>query len=130
MFNKVFGDMNFHVGWKTKTEIVLWGKVYEIIVDAEAYYENEEITSEQEVTYQTFTELKAEKQGVIESLLSSYYGDKITTEQFCEILRPTSLVINREGGCALLFDDNEEPDNGLAAVIIPDEEIMTQDEYL
>ena len=30
----------------------------------------------------------------------------------------------------ILFDDGDDPDNGLAVIISPDEEVMTQDEYL
>jgi hypothetical protein len=40
------------------------------------------------------------------------------------------LTIKRDGECALLLDDTEDEDNGMAVVLLPEEEAMTQDEYL
>ena len=130
MFNKVFGELTFKYGWKTKTEIVLWEEVYEIKVVANAYYEEDGVTVEQEIAYTTFNDSKQEKQKIIESLLMSYYDDERSESQLHEQLEPKSLVFDRKGGCALLFDDEEDPDNGLAVILAPDEEVMTQDEYL
>ena len=101
MTNKIFGEMSFDFGWKTKTEIALWGKTYAIIVDAEAYKEEDEITGEQEGSYASFQKMKTEKQNTIESLLSQYFKDH----------------------------ENDE-DNGIAVILSPEEEVVTQDEYL
>ena len=130
MFNGIFGEIYFSFGWKTKAEITLWREVYEIVVDAEAYFENEEITFEQERAYETFNNSKQEKQDTIESLLLGYYNNERDESFLHEQLTPKTLVFDREGGCALLLDDEEDPDNGLAVILIPDEEVMTQDEYL
>jgi hypothetical protein len=130
MHNDVFGEVTFNYGWKTDTEITLWGETYKIMVDAAAYFEDEEITVEQETAYTTINDQKPEKQSVIESLLSRYFNNNLNEEQFRERLKPTALVIEQEGKCAVLFDDEEDPDNGLAVIISPDEEVKTQDEYL
>jgi len=130
MYNTVFGEVVFKHGWRTETEITLWGRTFAIIVNAKAYYQTEEITAEQETAYSAFNDQKAEKQRIIESLLISYYDDIISGEQLLKQLTPTKLTINSEGGCAMLFDDEEDPDNGLAVTIFPDEDVMTQDEYL
>ena len=128
--NKVFGELVFDYGWKGKTNILLWDKTYEIIVDASAYYESEKITTEQETVYMDFNEKKSEKQKIIETLLLDYFNNELDKKQLSQRLTPKELVIEREGEMALLFEDKEDLDNGLAVVLYPDEEVMTQDEYL
>ena len=39
-------------------------------------------------------------------------------------------LFGRDGECALLCDDSEEPDEGIAVCIYPTEIIMSQDDYL
>jgi len=126
--NEVFGEVFFNYGWKTKTEIVLWGKTYNILISAESYYEEDDITSEQEKSYVSFKEMKAVKQNTIEMLLSQYFKDQ--EDDLCDFLTPTALVIQSNGDYALLFDDANDRDNGIAVALSPEEEVMTQDEYL
>ena len=130
MFNEVFGEVSFETGWRSKTEILLWGEIYEIMVDVEAYFESEGITTEQEASYTNFNNLKSEKQKITESLLLDYYENQLNEDQFRKQLTPTALIISRDGGFALLFRDSEDLDNGLAVVLSPTEEVMSQDEYL
>ena len=153
--NKVFGELTFDVGWHVKkpVNIELWGKSYPIKVTAESYYEEDSITKEQEEAYASFTENKAVKQQRVEALLLEYYKEnplenlyhqesleycdvniaefKINIkQQLPNVLTPRILVIDDEGTCALLFDDKIDPDNGIAVILSPTEEVMTQDEYL
>ena len=129
--NKVFGEVTFDVGWKVKEpiSITLWGKVYSVRVEAEAYYETDKITEEQENAYKTFKSVLSEKQKATEKLLSKMF-DGANPEQLSEQLTPTILIINGEGECALLFDDEEDEDNGLAVILLPEEDVQTQDQYL
>jgi len=130
MYNSVFGDVAFDYGWKTETEITLWERTFAVTVDADAFYETEGITAEQEAAFSAFNDQKAEKQRAIESLLMSYYEDRRSEEQLLEQLTPTQLTFDRKGGCALLFTDEDDLDNGLAVTVFPDEDVMTQDEFL
>ena len=130
MFNNAFGEILFDTGWKTKTEIVLWENTYSIKVKARSYYEEDGITAEQESAYMEFKTLKAEKQRIIESMLSQFYKNERNADQLRKQLTPTMLVIERDGAYALLFDDEDDLDNGLAAVLSPEEKVLTQDEYL
>ena len=43
---------------------------------------------------------------------------------------PTALHFDREGGCALLCDDEEDADDGIAVCIIPEKCVVSQDDYL
>ena len=43
---------------------------------------------------------------------------------------PKTLLIDRDGSYALLFDDNDNPDDGIAVCLAPEEKIISQDEYL
>ena len=118
------------------------GKKYNIDVTAQAYYENEAITAEQENTYAIFLEIQTNKMtGRIEKLLKDFYED-IDFEKFYlyqdkikkgapgEFLTPKYLLIQRDGECALLFDDENDLDNGMVVILYPKEEVMTQDNYL
>jgi len=138
MVNDVFGEVRWDSGWETETEITLWGKKYKITVEASAYYEHESITKEQEKSYLAFKEIPTSR---IEELLKQFYAELIWENFYVdkddlikgspsEFLTPTELVIEQEGICALLFSDKNDLDNGIAVKLYPEEEVMTQDEFL
>jgi len=136
MLNKIFGEVQWDTGWET--EITLWGKKHKITVAANAYYEHELITGEQEKAYLAFKEIPTSR---IEELLKQFY-EELVWENFyvdkddlikgspSEFLTPIELVIEQEGICALLFSDKNDLDNGIAVKLYPEEEVMTQDEFL
>jgi hypothetical protein len=153
--NKVFGEVTFDVGWDAKVpvNIELWGKLYAVEVTAMSYCEEEGINETQEKSFAEFKDNKSAKQKRTEELLLAFYknnplenlyhkesidGCKIDLSDFSEnieqhlpkILKPKFLEFNEEGECALLFDDEIDPDNGIAVVLLPKELVMTQDEYL
>jgi hypothetical protein len=157
MVNKVFGEVTFDTGWDVKepVSIELWGKSYGVEVTAEADCEEDTITAEQEKTYADFTANKTAKQKRIEELLAEFYDEnplenlyhfledyledrginpaefqKNIRKHLPEFLEPKYLKIDEEGGCALFFDDEIDPDNGMVVVLSPEEEVMSQDEYL
>jgi len=43
---------------------------------------------------------------------------------------PRTLLFERNGNYALLFDDTAEPDGGIAVCLFPEEQIVQQDDYL
>ena len=130
MFHDVFGDVVFKHSWRGKDEIQLWGEDYEITVNADANRKSELISDEQEMAYAGFKRSRPEKQKQIESMLSDYYGNRMDAGMLRHQLTPKTLVIERGGGVALLLQDREGRGNGLAVVLSPDEDVMTQDEYL
>ena len=40
------------------------------------------------------------------------------------------LLFERDGSYAILFDDKNDEDNGIAVCLVPSERVLTQDEYL
>ena len=129
MPNKVFGEMFFDTGWETQSEINLWGKSYSIKVRANAYYEEDEITAEQEASYLSFKDKQIEKLHLVETLLLQY-AVNLSSEQLNTRFTPKTLIIWDNGNYALLFSDTNDSDNGIAVILYPTEEIMSQDEYL
>ena len=127
--NKVFGEMFFDTGWETQSEINLWGKSYSIKVRANAYYEEDEITAEQEASYLSFKDKQIEKLHLVETLLLQY-AVNLSSEQLNTRFTPKTLIIWDNGNYALLFSDTNDSDNGIAVILYPTEEIMSQDEYL
>ena len=131
MHNNVFGEVTFGItGWRANYSIMLWGNSHEIIADAEAFDEADSITVEQEESFESFKKFQAEKQERIELLLMRYFGSKFDATQLSKRLTPRKIKVEQDGCCAMLFDDEEDPDNGIAVIFIPEEEVMTQDEYL
>ena len=55
--------------------------------------------------------------------------------EICRVVIPcllytSTLLFGRNGECALLCDDNNEPDEGIAICIYPKAVIKSQDDYL
>jgi hypothetical protein len=125
MIDKIFGEVTFNSGWCKNDTILLWGKEFALLVRAKSYYESDEITDIQREEYNDFTKNKANIALEIEKLIVSYKGRKFIKE-----LTPRFLIFQRQGGYALLADDKTDPDNGIAIVLSPHKEVMTQDDYL
>ncbi|MDR2166939.1 MAG: hypothetical protein LBE35_03685, partial [Clostridiales bacterium] len=109
MFDKIFADVNFDNGWYTNDVIAFCGKQYTIYVCANSHRETDLITSSQHADYESFKANKSAIEDEIKNLLISYKD-----EDFLELLKPTGLVFERDGGYALLFDDESDLDNGIA----------------
>lgn len=125
MNNSVFGELVFNIGWKTKTEITLFNNNYNATVKASAYFEKDGITKEQKAAMADFNEHKEERLKVAEGLLVNFAEGEIS-ERFV----PRTLLFQRNGDYALLLDDREAEDEGIAVCLYPAAEIISQDEYL
>ena len=125
MKNSCFGEMIFNTGWKATTDVILFGKSTSIIVKAKAYYENDGITSEQEAAFLDFSNNKEQRLKATEKLLSDY-----STVDADSRFVPRTLLFERDGSYALLFDDKNDEDNGIAVCLAPYKQVLTQDEYL
>lgn len=124
MLHDIFGEITFSVGWKAKKSINLFGKDYDINLKIQAYFEEDGITKEQENAYIELCKVENEKLQRVEKLLVAYSNSAET--QFI----PRTLLINRDGSYALLFDDNDDHDEGIAVCLSPEEVVMSQDDYL
>lgn len=125
MINSIFGNLHFNTGWKTEIEIVLFGKTHRITLKARSYSETDGLTPEQERDFSDYKNNSEKRQKECEKLLRSYAGNNCA-EQFS----PRTLLFEREGGYALLCDDREDPDGGIAVILAPEHKIMSQDDYL
>ncbi len=124
MIHDVFGDINFNVGWKMSKNITLFGQSYMVTVKIHAYFEEDGITKEQENAYINFIESEEMKMSCVEKMLREYSDS--AEEQFI----PKTLLIYRDGSYALLCDNNNDPDEGIAVCLVPEEKIVSQDDYL
>ena len=61
MIHDVFGNITFHVGWKTGKEIELFGRHYEINLKIQAYFQEDGITLEQERSEEHTSELQSQR---------------------------------------------------------------------
>jgi hypothetical protein len=125
MNSTVFGEFTFNTGWKSRTTITLFGKAIEVVVKAKAYYEKDGITAEQERAFADWDNLKNEKLRIAEKLLTEYSRGN-ADERF----KMKTLLFDRDGDYALLFDDRENEDDGVAVCLAPIEKVVPQDEYL
>lgn len=125
MNNKVFGELKFHIGWETERKIFFAAKVFTIVIHAKAYAVSEKITQEQERAYSYFDNNESLIMKQIEQAIREDSG-----EDFDKRYTPAMLLIKKDGTSAMLFDDSDDIENGIAVSITPEIRIMTQDEFL
>lgn len=125
MKNTIFGEVKFNIGWETNAIIRLFGQKFNIVVNASAYFDKDGITPEQENAFSDFKKNTEQRLKTIEILLQRLESDK-PLERFT----PSLLLFQRDGGYALLLDDKEDVDGGIAACLAPKAEVVSQDEYL
>lgn len=74
MKNQVFGEIIFHFGWELPSQIILFGKTHNVIINAEAYDECEMITTEQENAYAGYLKNRTTIWDEIENLVANFVG--------------------------------------------------------
>lgn len=124
MMNSVFGELTFHIGWKAPATIDFFGNACPVTLNVKAYFEEDGVTLEQEQAYLAYTKNKEEKFAAVQRLLSGFANDAATR------FVPRTLLFERDGSYALLCDDHEMPDEGVAVCLAPMEQIVSQDDYL
>jgi hypothetical protein len=124
MNNKIFGEMNYSTGWRAKTVITIFGKAVNVTIKIKAYGENDGITDKQEKACEEFNTNKAQKIKTTETLINEYSGNNAAR------FTVRTLLFNRDGSYALLFDDAENEDDGIAVCLSPTAKVISQDEYL
>lgn len=120
-----FGELKYDYGFCTKIDLEFFQEKQKLQVLFWAYEEEDGITPEQEASFENFLSYKAQKEAEAESLLKEFDGNQYLT-RFCA----TSLLIQRDGGYAILCDDEEFPDEGIAIQLSPSKSVISQDEYL
>lgn len=115
-----FDEAIFNYSWEVNSSIELYDKKYDIIVSADAYYADESITEKQREAYNDFLLNENSIIAKIESELSN------TRECFV----PKVIKIQKNGDLAILFDDMENEEDGIAVCITPKFEILSIDQYL
>ena len=125
MENKVFGELKYHTGWEKEECIFFSNRKKDIVIHAKAHGATEKITPEQEAAYSYF-------EGNLNSIMKQIENAlrKDSGEDFAKRYTPAMLLIKKDGKSALLFDDADDIENGLAVSFTPDIRIMTQDEFL
>ena len=117
----------FNYSWEVKSDISMLGTVFPITISADAYYETEKPTVEQEESFCFFMRNKEEILGKIDNLLISDTG---SMEEARRRYVPKMLKIKKNGDCGLLLDDENNFENGLVVTIRPTYGFLDTDEYL
>ena len=125
MIESKFGELEFDFGYYTKLEVNLFSQSQIVPVDFSAYYENDGITEQQESVYSQFLEEKDKQIEKLKSLLIAEFG--IESKQRFSL---SELYIERTGELAFLFDDSENPDEGIVVQLLPKVLITSQSVYL
>ena len=125
MKNKVFGEVAFNSGWETNTSIEYDGKTYTITVSADAYYEKDGITKEQEESYKDFSTHKDSVATQIKDVMEESFSEPGEYEKYVPVL----LLIKRNGEYGLVFDNQSDVEDGVVVVIKPQMEVLSTDQY-
>lgn len=124
MNSNLFEDFQFDEGWETESQVTLFGKSFPVWVNIQAYYEKDGVTAEQEQAYLKYSKDRKAVWDNAERLLIEY--DSMAAKRFT----PTVLLFDRDGSYALLCDDEQYPDDGVAVCLAPSQSVVSQDEYL
>lgn len=123
-----FEKARFNYSWEVPATIELFGTVYSIVAAADAYFNTEKVTREQNDSYKFYLEnYNSIVKQIEELLIADANGDKILAQ---ERFVPKMLKIKKNGDCAILLDDKADIESGVAASIIPDYKLMNIDEYI
>ncbi|MDM0817731.1 hypothetical protein QTI38_02000 [Clostridium perfringens] len=122
--NSIIKEFVFNVGWKKTSKITLFGNDFQITIKLQAYFEEDGITNEQEISYAKYNEDKENINKKIEDMLLNF--DENAKYRFI----PSTLIFERNGSYALLCDDKINLDGGIAVCIEPTKKIIYQDDYL
>lgn len=124
MLNNIFGDMEYSIGWKSKKIINLFGKEYPIFVKIQARNPDQALPISQEQSCFEYINHESEYLSDIEEMLIEY------CDSASSHFTPRVLLFKRNGVCALLLDDINDPDDGIAVRIIPEKNVVSQDMFL
>lgn len=125
MIDSIFGALRFDVGWKAEIDAALFGKTRRVTVKARAYREEDGLTPEQESAFADYKSRGEKLWIAAENLLRDFAGEDCTAR-----FTPRTLLFERDGGYALLCDDREDPDGGVAVELAPQLRVAPQDDYL
>ncbi len=121
MNNKVFGEVKFNSGWETKITIAYNSEEYEITLRADAYYEKDGITAEQEEAYEDFKRKQAKVMSRIENAVNGLEDGSNFV--------PTMLLFKRNGDYGLVFNNKWDIEDGLVVCINSELEILSPDQF-
>lgn len=125
MISTAFGELTFQIGFKRQIEITLFGKTVLIVLKAKAYYEQEGLTVEQLTSLCDLHEHLTERMQTAETLLE-HEANQNAASRFTA----RTLLVQRDGEYALLLDDAEDEEDGVAVVLSPITQVLSQSEYL
>lgn len=126
MNSQLLSELKYDVGWKSNGQITLFDKDYTVVVKFKAYYEEDKVTKKQKQAYSDFCKNEKELLAITEDQLRKFSKDIEDLTQFV----PRTMLFQRDGEYALLFDDKNDVDGGIAVILKPKQAIMLQDEYL
>ena len=124
MMETILGKMEFNTGFKCNSKITFCGEESDIVVKAKAYFETDGISEAQMDAMAKYSDSLKKVWSLMTDLAEEY--DENAKQRFV----PKTLLFGRNGECALLCDDNDEPDEGIAICIYPKAVIISQDDYL
>jgi len=124
MDDEVFGEMTFDTGWYKEGEIRYYGETYPIVICCAAYFESDPVTDEMRENYLLFLDNRRRFEETVERMVAEECAENPERR-----FTPQMLLFQDEE-MALLLDDEDDPDNGLAIILLPNERVETQDAYL
>lgn len=123
--DSILGPLTFDEGWYASGVIQLFHKDYTIGICVQAYYEQDGITQQQETALADYREHEAQRLTTAENLLYAHFGENCAARFI-----PQTMVFERDGSYALLCDDCDAPEEGIAVLLSPEQRVLSQDDYL
>lgn len=124
MYLEPFGNLEYSVGWRKNINVAFFGCEHRVILKLHSYRMEDPITEKQIKAYEWYLENGANAVETAQIALSEEFDNADIR------FAPSMILIDRKGEIALLCDDAELPDEGIAIVLDESIKIISQDDYL
>lgn len=124
MYFAPFGNLEYSIGWRKNITVAFFGCEYSVVLKLHSYREEDPITEKQIEAYEWYLSNGVKAIETAQIALSEGFDNADTR------FAPSMLLISRKGEIALLCDDAELPDEGIAIVLDESIQIISQDDYL
>ena len=117
-------NYEFSVGWKKKQTVIYFGSEVTIVVKIQAYDVRDELSEEQKNNLSLYEK-------TIDTVIEECQVRLVRIYENASVrFHPRTFLFKIDGSVALLCDDTENPDEGIAIVVTQDYDIVSQDDYL
>ena len=129
--DNIFGEMEYKYSWTKKDSFIFLEKAYAVNIIAQAY-KGDKILESQQNSFKNYKDFLNKNNENIQEKLKEYLKSMFEIEgSLVDLLKPTTIIFERDGSWGILFESNCDVENGIAMFVVNDEiKIGSQNEFI